>query len=61
MGKTERSLSIVLVGVTLIGIIMADVGQMIKLDGQVGTVIDTLLLIARAVMAILYSRVIHRL
>ena len=32
---------------------------MVKGDGQVGAVIDTTLLIARAVTAVLYSRVIH--
>jgi hypothetical protein len=45
----------------LVGVIMAGVDQIVKLDGQVGTVIDTILLIARAVMAALYSRVIHSL
>ncbi|HEU5378660.1 MAG TPA: hypothetical protein VFV38_24835, partial [Ktedonobacteraceae bacterium] len=35
--------------------------QIIKLDGQVNAVIDTILLIARAVMAVLYSRIIHSL
>jgi DNA-binding NarL/FixJ family response regulator len=56
-----RRLSIALVGVMLIGVIMAGVDQIIKIEGQVGTVIDTILLIARAVMAVLYSRVIHSL
>ena len=56
-----RRLSIALVSVMLIGVIMAGVDQVVKLDGQVGTVIDTLFLIARAVMAVLYSRVIHSL
>ena len=32
-----------------------------KLDGQVSTVIDTILLIARAILAVLYGRVIHSL
>ena len=40
---------------------MAGVDQIVRLDGQVGTVIDTILLIARTVMAALYSRVIHGL
>lgn len=59
--KHARHLSIALVGVMLIGVVMAGVDQIVKLDGQVGTVIDTILLIARAVMAVLYSRVIHSL
>lgn len=59
--KHARHLSIALVGIMLVGVIMAGVDQIIKLDGQVGTVIDTILLIARAVMAVLYSRVIHSL
>jgi hypothetical protein len=56
-----KRLSIALVSVMLVGVIMAGVGQVVKLDGQVGTVIDTILLIARAVLAVLYSRVIHSL
>ena len=56
-----RRLSLALVVVMLIGVIMAGVDQIVKLDGQVGMVIDTILLIARAVMAVLYSRVIHGL
>lgn len=59
--KHARRLSIALVGIMLIGVIMAGVDQIVKLDGQIGTVIDTILLIARAVMAVLYSRVIHSL
>jgi len=59
--KHARRLSIALVGIMLVGVIMAGVDQIVKLDGQVGTVIDTILLIARAVMAVLYSRVIHSL
>lgn len=59
--KHARHLSIALVGVMLIGVVMAGVDQIAKLDGQIGTVIDTILLIARAVMAVLYSRVIHSL
>jgi DNA-binding NarL/FixJ family response regulator len=45
----------------LVGVILAGVDQVIRLDGQIGTVIDTTLLIARAILAVLYSRVIHRL
>ncbi|HEU5375822.1 MAG TPA: hypothetical protein VFV38_10315, partial [Ktedonobacteraceae bacterium] len=61
-GATQaRRLSIALVSVMLIGVIMAGVDQIIKLDGQVNAVIDTILLIARAVMAVLYSRIIHSL
>src|SRR5438552_13184424 len=45
----------------LVGVIMAGVDQVVRLDGQVGTVIDTVLLIARAILAVLYSRVIHSL
>lgn len=59
--KHARRLSIALVGVMLVGVIVAGVDQIIKFDDQVGTVIDTILLIARAVMAVLYSRVIHSL
>jgi hypothetical protein len=33
----------------------------VRLDSQVGTGIDTMLLIARAILAVLYSRVIHSL
>ena len=57
--KQARRLSIALVGIMLVGVIMAGLDQIVKLDGQVATVIDTLLVIARAVMAVLYSRVIH--
>lgn len=56
-----RRLSIALVAIMLTGVIMAGVDQIIKVDAQVGTVIDTILLIARAVMAVLYSRIIHSL
>jgi F0F1-type ATP synthase assembly protein I len=59
--KQAKRLSLALVAVMLIGVIMAGVYQIIKLDSQVGTVVDTILLIARAVMAVLYSRVIHSL
>jgi hypothetical protein len=59
--KHARRLSLALVAVMLIGVIMAGVDQIVKLGGQAGTVIDTILLIARAVMAVLYSRVIHSL
>lgn len=38
---------------------MASVDQIVKLDGQVGTVIDTILLIVCAVITVLYSQVIH--
>jgi hypothetical protein len=61
-GATDaKRLSIALVVVMLAGVILAGVDQIVKLDGQLGTVIDTLLLIARAVLAVLYSRVIHSL
>lgn len=56
-----KRLSIALVVVMLVGVIMAGVDQVVRLDGQVGTVIDTILLIARAILAVLYSRVIHSL
>lgn len=56
-----RRLSIALVSIMLVGVIMAGVDQIIKIEGQVSTIIDTILLIARAVMAVLYSRVIHSL
>ena len=59
--KQARHLSLALVVVMLIGVIMAGVNQIVKLDDQVGTVVDTTLLIARAIMAVLYSRVIHSL
>lgn len=59
--KHARQLSIALVGIMLAGVIMAGVDQIVKMDGQIGTVIDTMLLIARAVLAVLYSRVIHSL
>lgn len=59
--KQAKRLSIALVSIMLVGVIMAGVDQIIKLDGQVGTIIDTIFLIARAVMAVLYSRVIHSL
>jgi hypothetical protein len=59
--KHARRLSIALVAIMLAGVIMAGVDQIVKLDGQLGTVIDTMLLIARAVLAVLYSRVIHSL
>lgn len=44
MGATQaKRLSIALVIVMLIGVIMAGLDQIVKLDGQVGTVIDTIL------------------
>ncbi len=61
-GATQaKRLSIALVSVMLVGVIMAGVDQVVTLHGQVGTIVDTILLIARAVMAVLYSRVIHSL
>lgn len=59
--KHARRLSIALVVIMLVGVIMAGIDQIVQLDSQVGTVIDTILLMARAVMAVLYSRVIHSL
>jgi len=59
--KQAKDLSIALVAVMLVGVIMAGVDQVVKLDGTVATVIDTMLLIARAVLAVLYGRVIHGL
>lgn len=56
-----KRLSIALVGIMLVGVIMAGVDQVVTLNSHVATVIDTILLIARAVMAVLYSRVIHSL
>jgi predicted transcriptional regulator len=56
-----KRLSIALVVIMLTGVIMAGVNQVVTLDSHVATVIDTILLIARAVMAVLYSRVIHSL
>ena len=56
-----KRLSIALVGIMLIGVIMAGVDQIVTLDSHAATVIDTILLIARAVMAVLYSRVIYSL
>jgi hypothetical protein len=51
--------TIALVVVMLVGVILAGVDQVVRLDSHVGTVIDTTLLIARAILAVLYSRVIH--
>lgn len=59
--KHARQLSIALVGIMLAGVIMAGVDQIVKMDGQIEIVIDTILLITRAVLAVLYSRVIHSL
>lgn len=56
-----RRLSIALVGIMLAGVIMAGVDQVVTLETHVSTIIDTILLIARAVLAVLYSRVIHSL
>lgn len=56
-----KNLSIALVCIMLVGVIMAGVDQVVKLDGQIATIVDTILLIARAIMAVLYSRVIHSL
>lgn len=62
IGATHaKRLSIALVVIMLAGVIMAGVDQVVTLEGHVATVIDTILLIARAVMAVLYSRVIHSL
>ena len=47
--------------IMLVGVIMAGVDQVVQLDGQIATVVDTILLIARAILAVLYSRVIHSL
>ncbi len=59
--KYAKRLSVALVAVMLAGVIMAGVDQIVQLNGQVGTVIATILVITRAVMAVLYSRVIHGL
>jgi hypothetical protein len=59
--KQAKRLSIALVVVMLVGVIMAGVDQVVHLDGQIGTVIDTILLIARAILAVLYNRVINSL
>jgi hypothetical protein len=59
--KHARRLSIALVVILLAGVILAGVDQIVKLDSQIETLIDTILFIARAVMAVLYSRVIHSL
>lgn len=59
--KQAKRLSIALVSVMLAGVIIAGIDQVVKLDEQISTVIDTSLLIARAIMAVLYSRVIHAL
>jgi predicted transcriptional regulator len=56
-----KRLSIALVVIMLTGVIMAGVDQVVTLNSHVATVVDTILLIARAVMAVLYSRVIHSL
>jgi hypothetical protein len=56
-----KKLSIALVCILLVGVIMAGVDQVVHLDSQIATIVDTILLIARAIMAILYSRVIHSL
>ena len=59
--KQARRLSIALVSVMLAGVIIAGLNQVVKLDEQVRTVIDTLFLMTRAILAVLYSRVIHAL
>ncbi|MBO0791340.1 MAG: hypothetical protein J2P36_10370, partial [Ktedonobacteraceae bacterium] len=59
--KQARRLSLALVAIMLVGVIMAGVDQIVTLDGQVGAIVDTILVIARAVLAVLYSRVIHSL
>lgn len=59
--KNARRLSIALVGIMLVGVIMAGVNEIVQLNSQISAVIDTILLIARAVLAVLYSRVIHSL
>jgi hypothetical protein len=59
--RQAKHLSLALVAVMLIGVIMAGVNQIVKLDGQVSTVIEAVLLIARAIMAVLYNRVLHSL
>ncbi len=61
-GATQaKRLSIALVAIMLTGVIMVGVNQVTTLNSHVAVVIDTILLIARAVMAVLYSRVIHAL
>lgn len=55
--RQARRLSSALVSIMLIGGVMADVDQITRIDSQV----NTRLLIARAVLAVLYSQVLHNL
>jgi hypothetical protein len=48
--KQAKHLSLAFVAVLLIGFIMAGIDQIVKLDIHVGTVIDTVLFIARGAM-----------
>ncbi len=59
--RLAKRLSIALVSVMLAGVIIAGIDQVVKLDGQISTIVDTILLIGRAIMSVLYSRVIHAL
>jgi DNA-binding NarL/FixJ family response regulator len=45
----------------LVGVIMAGVNMIVHINSEASAIIDTILLIARAVMAVLYGRVIHSL
>ena len=51
--KHTRRVRIALVLILLTGVILAGMDQVVKLDSQRGTVIDTMHLIVRAVMAVL--------
>ena len=59
--KQAKRLSVALVIIMLIGVIMAGVNTIVHIDNQASAVIDTTLLIARAILAVLYGRVIHSL
>lgn len=59
--RNAKRLSYALVGIMIAGVILASLSGLMSQIPQVAGAIDTTLLIARAVLAVLYSRVIHSL
>src|SRR4051812_46678039 len=59
--KNAKHLSYALVGIMIAGVILASLSGAMKQIPEIAGAIDTTLLIARAILAVLYSRVIHGL
>jgi hypothetical protein len=56
-----KAMSNALISVMIAGVVVVSLEQLFRIPGQVQTGIDTVLLIARAVLAVFYGRVIHDL